>query len=252
MKPVFTQDREYLWPLVGLSFAIHLGIFGVIYGDLGASSIATPEKFISAKLVRLGKERDEKLLPRKTQEDPEGKSLVAPNIEPEPPPPTRPAPKEPSPATKAIEKKSTPHRKQAVTKATESASSRLDKFVRSMNIGGHKQGSILGTELSGPLEQGYFDEVAQIVRNSFELPSVLSDAERRALEVVVRLRIDAQGHLISIKVIEASTRRLFDDSVVNGAKSVINFGSPPLPLRAKFAQEGLLIKFCPVSCKKVK
>lgn len=267
MRQLATQSNNRIWPLLGLSCAIHLGVFGIIYiGDLEKRIIST-QQHVTARLVRLGRERPKEFLPRKAQEAPTGTAKTVDNIAP--PSPTLPPPKvveksEETKSKKAIAQADSPIKRgpaavsapaksaiktQAKTHAPrESAASRLNKLVKSMNADGKKSGSMLGTDLNASMEQDYLDEVAQIVRDSFELPSILNAEERRRLEVIIQLRIDAHGKLIDARVTTQSQRRLFDDSVINGAKQVQNFGPPPLPLRSKFSREGLFIKFCPISC----
>lgn len=242
------KNGDILWPLIGLSFALHLIIFGVIVSQAGSGPIIAPDRIISAKLVRLGLKRDPNLLPRKMEEVLSkpiaiAQENTAPILKPE-------TVKKEIMAESAKKVEVAPKNKASDAVKKESAQSRLDKLIKSKKFEGDEKGSLLGTELSGSLVQGYAEEVAKVVRDSFELPSILSDAERRSLEVVVRLRINSQGRLVIAQVMDSSNNRLFDDAVLNGVKSVLNFGSPPLSLRKNIAKEGLLIRFCPLSCEK--
>lgn len=113
---------------------------------------------------------------------------------------------------------------------------------------GQKQGTVLGNSLRNELADSYELQVAQLLKNHYEIPRIISEQEAKHLRVSVRLWIDFRGQLIKIKIEQASTNQNFDQAVILSSQRIASFGAPPLLLARKYKTEGLLVQFCPLEC----
>ena len=113
---------------------------------------------------------------------------------------------------------------------------------------GSKQGSILGTEVSGEMKASYNSLLGAHIRNSFELPTVLTDNERIRLRAHLSIRIGAGGDLIYAKITQSSGNAAFDNSVIKAAQNSVPLPNPPLVLRSYY-QKGVTLEFCPIRCE---
>ena len=113
---------------------------------------------------------------------------------------------------------------------------------------GQKKGSNLGSSLAQELANSYELQVLELLRNNYEIPRVISPKEAQKLKLWVKLRIDPQGKLIDIQILQASQNTRFDQAVLLGSRKITSFGMPPLQLARKYRTEGLLIQFCPLEC----
>lgn len=212
------------------------------------------QTIIKTRLVRLGVERKKELLPRKVAPVPrafvENKTVKKSNKNLR----TSTSKKKAVPKRVATKKRRVAQKKRgskrAAPKRRPSAADRLSRLTKNWSKQGAKNGSPFGSEIRGRLEQEYQDQVAQAIRDSYELPSILSESERKNLEVMVKIKIGSQGRLIDISVLKPSRAPFFDNAVVQGAKGLGSFGPPPLQLRFKFARSGIQLKFCPLRCSK--
>lgn len=208
-----------------------------------APALQLDDNIVKARLVKLGKKRDEKLLPRID------KARPAPPVEKKAPPVPDPA-VVPKPAAKPDEK----------APPAPSASDILDKF-REQNdkpdidslikkaVGdpldeGHEEGSKIGSDITGRLKAEYTDELAEKIRSLYELPNTISDEERVRLVGYLYLRIGAEGQLLDAKVDKPSGNGAFDNAMVAAAKKAAPFPPPPIPLRDFYAS-GFVFRFRP-------
>lgn len=122
------------WPGILVSVLAHVAMFGgaLLYAHMAPPRVV-PEKPIVAKLVRLGKPRDEKLLPRLPEQAPPSPPAVdaapapPPAPEPTPPPTTKSAPSEPAPAVKKLTDKKEPKVEKREEKKDDKAEKREEK-----------------------------------------------------------------------------------------------------------------------------
>jgi len=214
-------------------------------------------------LVKLGKERKKEWLPRKSQPPPPKIKAKAPKkaaavvSKPEPkkkqPSPAQPKPK-PQPEPK--ETPPTPDRKSqmsdALSKLQASQATDLNQLITDkMKVEedeGSKNGSVLGTEVSGEMKASYNSLLGAHIQNSFELPTVLTEQERMLLRAQVTIRIGSAGDLLFVKITKSSGNAAFDNSVVKAAKNSAPLPTPPLVLRSLY-QNGVTLEFCPIRCE---
>ena len=256
--------------LVGWIFASLLlhgaGVGGVVY----AQSLRPPRvqvtESIPVELVRLGKPRDPRLLPRKAPPPP-----PAPPPEAAPPTPPEPAPAEPPapPPEKTVKLEATPEKeppkkapppKKAKPKKPRKLSRAAQRLLnkRSSNDGqlddalaklednaGSPDGSSMGTT-SDPSRaaEGYQREVAAALKSAYVVPAPIPAAQRRFLKATVVLFIDRRGRITRFEFAERHGNKLFMSALEKLLKT-IKLPEPPRVLRSRVAREGVVVIFSP-------
>ena len=251
------------WAIAG-SLGAHAVVAALfLMGDFGfAPPMDLNKNIIQTRLVKLGKERKKEWLPRKSEPKkppPQPKTKIDKKVATSKPP----APKQKAPAAKpkkpAVPKKETPKpedRSQKMSdalsklQATQSTdlSQLISDKVKAEEEEGSQQGSVLGTEVSGEMKASYNSLLGAHIRNSFELPTVLTDNERIRLRAHLSIRIGAGGDLLFAKITKSSGNAAFDNSVVKAAKNSVPLPNPPLVLRSYY-QKGVTLEFCPIRCE---
>lgn len=242
------------WGL-GASIFAHLAMFG---GAWVYASYSPPrlerEKPIVAKLVRLGKPRDEKLLPRLPTKakppPPPPKSKPAPVPVAKPPPPTpapsptakaapvpKPAPK-PDPAAQAAARRE--QMMAALAKVEQTTGPTTDVAEE---LPGQADGDAMGTAEDAAEGDRYLALVEQAIRSNYVLPTTISAKERLYLACVLYLRIAASGSVDSFKIIETSGNAVFDRAVEASVRQT-KLPPPPEAFRRAYG-DGLEIRFKP-------
>lgn len=219
----------------------------VVFGAMSKKPYDLDKAVVKTRLVKLGKQRDEKLLPRIEQKAP-------------PPPPPEKGPPVPAPEQKTAPKpepseKSTPKPSAAdILKQFKAEETRPDlSDIINDRLGepsdeGHEEGSKLGIEITGRLKAEYSDKVLARVKNNLSNPQTLSEQERMFLSAVLALAIGPDGELLSARIQTASGNDAFDNAVLSAAKKSAPFPPPPIPVRDFYA-DGVGINVCPVRCK---
>lgn len=223
-----------LLPFVLLSIVGHVLITA---GGLALSwAFAGPkvdleQKPIKASLVRLGKKRDEKLLPRKE--------------EPPPPPPPKaaevpvPAPAPPDKAVKIPSKDAKPEKPVDAKKTLFDAFSKAGKQEE---LEGDPEGDPNGDSAVQEGER-YFGLLKSVVQRNYDVSDTIPEAERRTLKAEVALYIGAGGELIDVKLSKPSGNDLFDSAVVGAVKKASPFAPPPPHLAESLKKQGVAIVF---------
>ena len=98
------------------------------------------------------------------------------------------------------------------------------------------------------MEASYNGLLSAHIRGAFELPTVLTDAERMRLRAHLAIRIGPNGELLAAKVTQSSGNAAFDNSVLAAAQKSVPLPSPPLVLRALY-RKGVTLEFCPIRCE---
>jgi TonB family protein len=243
-----TARQNRLFAIFGaVSLVAHVAAV-TTYAILSLSSapaVKLEDNVIKTRLVKLGKQRDDKLLPRL-----DGAA---------PPPPTNakkaPDVKEP-PKDKAPEQKPTPDSKPSASDilqkfAKDSAKPTLDSLIDE-RMGepldeGHEDGNKLGTDITGRLKADYNDFVKAKVQQEYSLPTTLTDDDVIRLQSFVLLKIGADGELLDVGLSPPSGNSAFDGAVIAAAKKAGPFPPPPLQLRDFYAN-GIRFRMCPRLC----
>ena len=196
-----------------LSVVLHvLALFGIVILVSSRPAIDLNEKVVTIRLAKLGKERDQTLLPR----------LDASEAQPA--------------VAKPVEK----IKKEA---AESSPLDVLKKRFGKASDEGSKHGSNIGSSIDSDLAESYVARVAEIIRQHYVLPTTLRG--KKNLVALISLRISSNGSVIAVKINSSSGNVMFDRGVTLAINRITSFGPPPLPLRKRYAIEGFLFEFTP-------
>jgi TonB family protein len=233
----------------GVSFAVHVVavVVWIVFSVTKPRPPAIDQNSIKTRLVKLGKKRDEKLLPRLDAAKPPPKTnqKKVPTPVAEPPkdkaPTTEPEP-EPAPSSTDI-------LDQFKAENTERDLSSIikDRLGEPLDEG-HEEGSELGTDITGRLKANYNDQLIAKITKSYKLPTTLTDEERVRLRAVLYVSIGENGELLEARVGESSGNAAFDSAMVAAAKKAAPFSPPPIQLRPFYAN-GVGMNMCPITCK---
>ena len=277
MHPAVSQSllvsrRSRLGLYLGASVAGHVLVLLVV--ALYARFTEGPrvdlnQKPIRATLVRLGKPRDAKLLPRKEQPppppprkveappapptptpprpEPAKVAVPVPGVKPEPQPAPAPAAKKPEPPKAAS--KPTPRKGEA---NGEDRRKRLfgafDKFSKSSKqdeeLEGAEDGDPYGDSAEAEGER-YFGLLSSQVRRHYDVADTIPEAERLYLKAQVAVRLGRTGEVLEARLAKASGNALFDSAVLAAVKRASPFSPPPDHLRDVLHKSGVVLEFSP-------
>jgi TonB family protein len=236
------RSRVGLRGALALAICLHIAVFAVAF----ALPILFPasqqvRKPIIARMVALGKPRDQRLLPRKENPFPTaGASKVAPPApavaSSSPPPgkaPSRPAPRAPTRAEMMA-------RALAGVRADAPSQAREPDPERA----GASDGSAIGTAATAEAGEKYFGEVHDIIQQNYVVPSVISERERMALGATIVVWIAADGRLLRHRM-EKPSGNAFFDRALETAIARSKLPPPPPELARELALGGVGINFRP-------
>jgi TonB family protein len=231
----------------------HAGLLlavGLYTTFFAAPPMVLDQKPIRATLVRLGKPRDEKLLPRKEEPPPPPPKKV--EAAPAPPTPTPPEPAKvavpipgmkPEPAAKP-----TPQKGEA---KGEDRRNRLfgafDKFSKSKpqeELDGAEDGDPNGDSATAEGER-YFGLLSSQVRRHYNVADTIPENERLYLKAQVAMRLNRTGEVLDARLAKASGNVLFDSAVLAAVKKASPFSPPPDHLRDALQKSGIVLEFSP-------
>ena len=204
---------------------------------------------VQAKLVKLGEERDKKLLPRITQPKPAPKSEKKdPKPEPkkEEKPVEKPTPKpegkanslKPKEETKPAEKikKNEPpkeEKKKASSLDELLSGDVMEKIKRDARAEESKEGAKDGVEDGDVTDPAlalkanmYIRQISKLIKQNWNIPSIISADERKNLMTKVYFKITYGGEVYDIKIRTSSGNSVYDNSVI---EAVTKTAKLPLP-----------------------
>ncbi len=229
------MSRGLRFTIIGSAVTHLLVVIALIAGTAGSGRTMVPtETVIATKLVRLGKERQKDLLPRKEQ-PPQPAAKPAVNLAPE----AKPTNTSNAPA-KAVEK---------ATKPTPSLSDALQRLRKNdaeqEEPEGREDGSVYGTSLTEALiGNKYVTEIYNCVKSNYTIEG-LSPERVRGRKTTVAVRVNTDGTFFDIKVENSSGLKAFDGLVVRAVKRCGKVSPPPKQLGDAVREEGVLIEFTP-------
>lgn len=205
-------------------------------------AINLDEAVVKARLVKLGKPRDEKLLPRIP-------TAPAPTPIDKKAPPTLETPTKPDKASIEPEKKSAADILNQFKNENDKPKD-INDIIKN-RIGedeneGQEFGDKDGAALDGEVTDSYFARVTARIQKSMEVSSVLTDEERVRLKAVLCVKIADDGAVSDVNV-KTSGSSVFDSDVRAAASRASPVPAPPPPARAR-AADGVCFNFCPVRC----
>jgi TonB family protein len=189
------------------------------------------QKPIKASLVRLGKPRDEKLLPRKEEEPP-------------PPPPKAAEVAVAAPPDTAVK---IPTKDAKPVKAPDAKKTLFDAFNKTGKVAeleGAADGDPLGDSAVQEGER-YHGLLQAVVKRNYDVSDTIPEAERRTLKAQVAIWIDSHGEVINVKLAKSSGNDLFDAAVLGAVKKASPFSPPPPHLAAELKRDGVAFVFTP-------
>lgn len=236
---------------VAFSVAAHAGVVAaaVVVGMFNRPPpLSLDQEPIKASLVRLGKERDKKLLPRKEELPAPPKEVQAPEPAPVPVPEkpveTVPVPGiKPEPAPKVA--------KQSGAKTGEQKKASLfDAFSKASaeapdELEGAADGDPYG---DSAVQEGdrYLGSIKANVRRYYDVSNTIGEQERTFLKAVAMFRIARNGALLGDpRIVKSSGNELFDSAVVGAIKRAAPFAPPPDHLRRELEAKGFIAEFRP-------
>lgn len=228
----------------------------LLYARLGSEPrVDMDAKPIRASLVRLGKPRDPKLLPRKEQPPPPPKEVKAPQQPPQPaptPPPPSNAVAVPVPGVKP-EPSKPPPTPQKGESTGEDRRKRLfgafDKLAKPASepeeLEGAEDGDPHGDSATAEGER-YYGLLSAQVRRHYSVADSIPESERLHLRAQVIIRLGRAGELVGEpRLAKASGNDLFDSAVMAAVRKASPFSPPPGHIRDSLQKDGVVLEFRP-------
>lgn len=213
--------------VVGHGVLLGLGL--VASWVLAGPRLDLDPKPIKASLVRLGKKRDEKLLPRlEAEAPPPPKTVPVPS-----PTPVKP---EPKPASKPEVK---PDQKRSLFDAFKKTGAQ----AKPEELEGDPEGDAEGDSAVQEGER-YYGLLKAVVRRYYDVSNTIPEAERIRLRAEVHVRIGANGELVDVELSKGSGNDVFDGAVIGAVKKAAPFAPPPQNLRDTL-KKGIVMGFTP-------
>ncbi len=257
LHPAVSQSMLAARPSrLGLFLGVSLGghallvVLAMVYTQLSARPKVDPNPpVIRATLVRQGKPRDPKLLPRKEQPPPPPKEVKAPPAPPAeaPKPPEKVAVAVPVPEVKPAPK---PPPQKGDTSGEDrrkrlfGAFDKMAKPTEPEELEGAEDGDPDGDSATAEGER-YYALLSTQVRRHYNVADTIPEAERLYLKARVKMRLTRAGEVVEASLSASSGNDLFDSSVVAAVKKASPFSPPPVHLRDSLQKSGVVLEFRP-------
>jgi colicin import membrane protein/protein TonB len=243
--------RERLWPLVFVSLCAHGAAIALAVLHEPTPRLDLEQKPIVAKLVRLGEKRPQHFLPRKEPAAAPAPAAAEPVSIPAPAEKPQPAAPPPAPAAKPKLAAPAPAPKATAPKANgkrDVLASVLSRVKRetalSEPVYGDPEGDPLGDASEASAGDQYLALVERSLRESYVLPSTISEQDRMHLKATVVLYLDADGQVLRFAFESKSGNGAFDAALERAIRAA-RIPPPPTELRKKYRDEGLGVVYRP-------
>jgi colicin import membrane protein len=230
--------RDRLWPAVLASVAVHAALGSLAIVARPGPTLDLGQRPIVAKLVRLGEPRPKELLPRKEEPPPGDPGPPAPAAPEAPAPPTPRA----APAAKATPRATA---KPADHGGTRPAGSRLASVLHDVKrelAAGRADGDPSGDASEGSEGDQYLGLVVQALRQSYRLPTTLSERERLFLQGTLLLFVEPDGRISRFEFLKRSGNSTFDEALERAVRQT-RVPPPPAAARDLYRRTGLEVLF---------
>ncbi len=240
---------------VAFSVGGHVAVLliALVYARFNAGPrVDLDAKPIRASLVRLGKPRDPKLLPRKEQLPPPPKEVKAPATPPTPAPTppsnavavpvpgVKPEPSKPQPAPQTGEKAGEDRRKRLF-----GAFDKMAKTSEPEELEGAEDGDPDGDSATAEGER-YYGLLSSQIKRHYSVADTIAESERLHLKAQVAIRLGRKGELVTEpQLAKSSGNDLFDSAVLAAVKKASPFSPPPDPIRDALQKDGVVLEFRP-------
>lgn len=219
-QSLLAKRPSRMGPFMALSLASHAAIVGVMLvlsWVLAGPRLDLDPKPIKASLVRLGKKREEKLLPRKEEAPP---------------------PSEPTPAPAIVPPKEAPQKTRPDVASKEKKASLADAFKKTASqakpeeLEGDPEGDKFGDSAVQEGER-YYGLLTSAVRRYYDVSNTIDEAERLRLKAQVRIKLSEKGEVLDVDLSKPSGNEIFDSAVLAAVKKAAPFPPPPPHLRTE-------------------
>ncbi|MEZ4270714.1 MAG: TonB family protein [Myxococcota bacterium] len=224
-----------------VSAVLHLLIGLLLFFGGDILSHASPERplnVMTTKLVKLGKKRDENMLPRIEEAPPPPPPKVAPT--PMTAPTAKvPAPKQPPPSTETSANnrlKQLSTLSNALKRARQTAESEGDPE-------GDPDGEVSQAHLA-MIGNKYTTEIYKCAKRNWRIEG-LSQARVKKLQTVLTMRVQADGRFTDIRVSESSGNAIFDAAAERALQRCGKVSPPPEVLRERVGTDGIVLGISP-------
>jgi TonB family protein len=246
------QREAGVLPWLGASLLAHVALLGLLLlwrGMGGGPPMKLDTEPIKASLVRLGKPRDQKLLPRKEElppPPPAEKPAPVPVAEPAaPPPPAKAAPSledtpRVAPAKATPESKPSPDARKKLLGAFD----KLGRAPKPQELEGAEDGHALGDSARQEGDR-YLALITAQVKRHYDVSQTISPEQRMALRAEVFIRISRTGEVMETRLSRPSGNDLFDSAVVAALKRASPLSPPPAATVNEFQRQGVTLVFKP-------
>lgn len=234
-----TVNRGFKWVLMG-SFALHFGIFGAVVYAQSLKPKRQVHNAIPVELVRLGKPRDPKLLPRKVRRAPPPPADDAVALDTG----KKPDPSQKKPERRRREKE--PTMSDAARRLLESANDDAldDALAKIEEPEGSPDGVPEGTT-TDPTKaaRGYAAKAGASLKRAYQLPDLLK-AQQQFLSAEILIHVEPNGRISSYEIVKRHSNDLFMSALERLLKSH-QLPPPPPELAERFRTDGILLRFKP-------
>lgn len=235
-------QSRMLAAFIALSLGLHIGLAAgwLFFPDMSKKpALDLDAAVVKTKLVKLGKPRDEKLLPRISgAKPPDSAKRKEPSDTPTPENPDK-STKQPSAADilKEFEKDNKP----------KDLSDLINDRIGEPTDEGQLDGDKEGVALTGEIVDSYFARVSARIQKHHEISATISDEERVRLKCVIALKLDADGNVVDARIQSSSGNDVYDNGALAAAKRASPMPVPPPPARAR-VEAGFALQVCPGPC----
>lgn len=246
-QSLLVRHKSRMGPFLIGSLAAHAGlvVVGLVLGSFfSGPAIDLNQKPITAHLVRLGKARDKKFLPRKEEPPPPPKEEHGQTAPATPPPAKAAVPVPLKKPTPAVHQKHEGARDSDLRKQLFGAFSKLSKKPPDEDPEGAENGSTEGDSSEAEGEQ-YWGLISAQVHRNYDVSQTIPEEERAGLKAQVALRIGRRGQVLEVKLVKSSGNALFDNAVLAAVKKASPFSPPPDALRDSLENTGVVLEFVP-------
>lgn len=234
----YLKPQRGVWLAIMGSALFHAGlIMALVIGGLVRESSANARDTAKiTALLRKGKPRPKKWLPRK---------LPAPPA----PAPHNTRPSKDKQAAKTANNR--PAKKRPHHDYSKDMSSALASLTQKEGgkpddeIEGSPDGVDDGDALIAKKGSEYMTKVYKAIKAQYAVPEVISQRERMFLKATVVITVDARGRLKDFSFEKHSDNHLFDSAIEAAVRRAAPFPPPPPELADKYADEGIGLEFSP-------
>jgi TonB family protein len=227
------------------ALAFHVAVIGAaVYGPRLFDKPHPLRKPVIARMVALGKPRDEGLMPKRAAPLPPAPAPPASRPATTPAPSVKTAPARKPTATPPRAPSRAELMRQALAGAASRAAPDTDEKP-DPDREGSPTGSAEGTATSAEEGDKYFTEVHDAIQANYVVPSVISERERMYLNATVVVYVAEDGTVMKNVITKPSGNDFFDQALVLAIQKTGKLPAPPRDLQRIARNDGLELNFRP-------